>query len=254
MPTIDLNSDLGESFGRWTLGHDAELMASITSCNIACGYHAGDPEIMRRTVRLAREHGVAIGAHPGLPDLVGFGRRAMSVTAAEVENLVLYQVGALAAIARAEGTRLQHVKPHGALYNMAIKDRGLADGIAWAVASFDPSLLLFGLPGTELLRAGDAAGLPLAAEGFADRNYEADGSLTPRTEPDAVIHDAAAVVTRAVQMAREGVVISREGEEVPMRVATICTHGDTPGSHTLARRIRDGLERAGIKVRAVGGE
>ena len=254
MPTIDLNSDLGESFGRWTLGHDAELMASITSCNIACGYHAGDPEIMRRTVRLAREHGVAIGAHPGLPDLVGFGRRAMGVTAAEVENLVLYQVGALAAIARAEGTRLQHVKPHGALYNMAIKDRGLADGIARAVASFDPSLLLFGLPGTELLRAGDAAGLPLAAEGFADRNYEADGSLTPRTEPDAVIHDAAAVVTRAVQMAREGVVISREGEEVPMRVATICTHGDTPGSHTLARRIRDGLERAGIKVRAVGGE
>ena len=254
MPTIDLNSDLGESFGRWTLGHDAELMASITSCNIACGYHAGDPEVMRRTVRLAREHGVAIGAHPGLPDLVGFGRRAMSVTAAEVENLVLYQVGALAAIARAEGTRLQHVKPHGALYNMAIRDRGLADGIARAVASFDPSLLLFGLPGTELLRAGDAAGLPLAAEGFADRNYEADGSLTPRTEPDAVIHDAAAVVTRAVQMAREGVVISRDGEEVPMRVATICTHGDTPGSHTLARRIRDGLERAGIKVRAVGGE
>ena len=254
MPTIDLNSDLGESFGRWTLGHDAELMASITSCNIACGYHAGDPEVMRRTVRLAREHGVAIGAHPGLPDLVGFGRRAMSVTAADVENLVLYQVGALAAIARAEGTRLQHVKPHGALYNMAIKDRGLADGIARAVASFDPSLLLFGLPGTELLRAGDAAGLPLAAEGFADRNYEADGSLTPRTEPDAVIHDAAAVVTRAVQMAREGVVISRDGEEVPMRVATICTHGDTPGSHTLARRIRDGLERAGIKVRAVGGE
>jgi len=254
MPTIDLNSDLGESFGRWTLGHDAELMASITSCNIACGYHAGDPEVMRRTVRLAREHGVAIGAHPGLPDLVGFGRRAMSVTAADVENLVLYQVGALAAIARAEGTRLQHVKPHGALYNMAIRDRGLADGIARAVASFDPSLLLFGLPGTELLRAGDAAGLPLAAEGFADRNYEADGSLTPRTEPDAVIHDAAAVVTRAVQMAREGVVISRDGEEVPMRVATICTHGDTPGSHTLARRIRDGLERAGIKVRAVGGE
>jgi len=254
MPTIDLNSDLGESFGRWTLGHDADLMASITSCNIACGYHAGDPEVMRRTVRLARDNGVAIGAHPGLPDLVGFGRRAMSVTPSEVEDLVLYQIGALAAIARAEGVRLQHVKPHGALYNMAIKDRGLADGIARAVASFDPSLLLFGLPGTELLRAGDAAGLPLAAEGFADRSYEADGSLTPRTQPDAVIHDAAEVVMRSVRMAREGVVISRDGEEVPMRVATICTHGDTPGSHTLARRIRDGLERAGIKVRAVGGE
>jgi len=254
MPTIDLNSDLGESFGRWTLGHDAELMASITSCNIACGYHAGDPAVMRRTVRLARDNGVAIGAHPGLPDLAGFGRRAMSVTPAEVEDLVLYQIGALAAIARAEGARLQHVKPHGALYNMAIKDRGLADGIARAVASFDPSLLLFGLPGTELLRAGDAAGLPLAAEGFADRSYEADGSLTPRSEPDAVIHDPAAVVTRSVRMAREGVVISRDGEEVPMRVATICTHGDTPGSHALARLIRDGLEQAGIKVRAVGGE
>ena len=254
MPTIDLNSDLGESFGRWTLGHDADLMASITSCNIACGYHAGDPEVMRRTVRLARDNGVAIGAHPGLPDLAGFGRRAMSVTAAEVEDLVLYQIGALAAIARAEGVRLQHVKPHGALYNMAIKDRGLADGIARAVASFDPSLLLFGLPGTELLRAADAAGLPLAAEGFADRNYEADGSLTPRTQPDAVIHDAAEVVMRSVRMAREGIVISRDGEEVPMRVATICTHGDTPGSHTLARRVREGLERAGIKVRAVGGE
>ena len=202
---------------------------------------------MRRTVRLARDHGVAIGAHPGLPDLVGFGRRTMSVTAAEVEDFVLYQIGALAAIAKAEGVTLQHVKPHGALYNMAIKDRGLADGIARAVASFDPRLLLFGLPGTELLRAAEAAGLPLAAEGFADRSYEADGSLTSRSQPNAVIHDAAEVVTRAVRMAREGVVVARDGEEVPMRVATICIHGDTPGSHALARRIRAGLERAGIK-------
>ena len=254
MPTIDLNSDLGESFGRWTLGADAELMASISSCNIACGYHAGDPEVMRRTVRLARDNGVAIGAHPGLPDLVGFGRRTMSVTASEVEDFVLYQIGALAAIAKAEGVRLQHVKPHGALYNMAVKDRGLADGIARAVASFDPTLFLFGLPGTELLRAGESAGLPLVAEGFADRSYEADGSLTPRSQPDAVIHDPAEVVTRAIRMVREGVVISRDGEEVPMRVGTICTHGDTPGSAALVRRIRDGLERAGIKVRAAGGE
>ena len=254
MASIDLNSDLGESFGRWSLGHDAELMASISSCNIACGYHAGDPEVMRRTVRLARDHGVAIGAHPGLPDLVGFGRRTMSVTPAEVEDFVLYQIGALAAIAKAEGVRLQHVKPHGALYTMAIRDRGLADGIARAVASFDRGLLLFGLPGTELLRAGEAAGLPLAAEGFADRSYEAGGSLTPRSQPNAVIHDAAEVVTRSVRMAREGVVLARDGEEVPMRVATICTHGDTPGSHALVRRIRDGLERAGIKIRAAGGE
>src|SRR6476660_6612574 len=232
MPSsIDLNCDLGESFGRWTLGQDAELMESISSCNVACGFHAGDPDVMRRTVRLAKENGIAIGAHPGLPDLVGFGRRTMSVTPQEVEALVLYQVGALAAIARAEGATLRHVKAHGALYNMAIRDRPLADAIARAVAAFDSSLLLFGLPGSELLRAGEAAGLPVAAEGFADRAYEPDGSLTPRSLPDAVIHDPDAVVARAVLMAREGVVVARNGDEVPMRVATICTHGDTPGSH-----------------------
>ena len=254
MPSIDLNCDLGESFGRWTLGHDAALMESISSCNIACGYHAGDPEVMRRTVRLARDNGVAIGAHPGLPDLVGFGRRPMSVTPAEVEDFVLYQIGALEALARAEGVRLQHVKAHGALYNMAIRDRALADAIARAVAAFDRSLLLFGLPGTELLRAGEAAGLPVAAEGFADRSYESDGSLTARSQPGAVIHDPGEVVARAVRMAREGVVLDRDGEEIPMRVATICTHGDTPGSHELTRRLREGLEAAGMKVRAVGGE
>jgi len=255
MPSsIDLNCDLGESFGRWTLGQDAELMESISSCNVACGFHAGDPDVMRRTVRLAKENGIAIGAHPGLPDLVGFGRRTMSVTPQEVEALVLYQVGALAAIARAEGATLRHVKAHGALYNMAIRDRPLADAIARAVAAFDSSLLLFGLPGSELLRAGEAAGLPVAAEGFADRAYEPDGSLTPRSLPDAVIHDPDAVVARAVLMAREGVVVARNGDEVPMRVATICTHGDTPGSHLLTRRLREGLARQGIKVRAVSGE
>ena len=255
MPSsIDLNCDLGESFGRWTLGQDAELMESISSCNVACGFHAGDPDVMRRTVRLAKENGIAIGAHPGLPDLVGFGRRTMSVTPQEVESLVLYQVGALAAIARAEGASLRHVKAHGALYNMAIRDRPLADAIARAVAAFDSSLLLFGLPGSELLRAGEAAGLAVAAEGFADRAYEPDGSLTPRSLPDAVIHDPDAVVARAVLMAREGVVVARNGEEVPMRVATICTHGDTPGSHLLTRRLREGLAQQGIKVRAVSGE
>jgi UPF0271 protein len=254
MPSIDLNSDLGESFGRWTLGEDAALMACISSCNIACGYHAGDPEVMRRTVRLARDNGVAIGAHPGLPDLVGFGRRQMSVSPAEVEAFVLYQVGALEAIARAEGAKLQHVKAHGALYNMATRDRGLADAIARAVAAFDPTLLLFGLPGTELLRAGEAAGLPVAAEGFADRAYEPDGSLTPRNQPGAVIHDPGEVVARAVRMVREGVVLARDGEEIPMRVATICTHGDTAGAHELTRRLREGFEAAGIKVRAAGGE
>jgi 5-oxoprolinase (ATP-hydrolysing) subunit A len=251
---IDLNSDVGESYGAYRLGADADLIRHVTSVNVACGYHAGDPGVMRETVRLARAAGAAVGAHPGFPDLVGFGRREMKASAREVEDMVVYQIGALAAIAKAEGVALAHVKAHGALYNMAIRDRALADAIARAVAAFDRTLLLFGLPGTELLRAGEAAGLPVAAEGFADRSYESDGSLTPRSQPGAVIHDSGEVVARAVRMAREGVVLDREGEEIPMRVATICTHGDTPGSHELTRRLRGGLEAAGIKVRAVGGE
>jgi 5-oxoprolinase (ATP-hydrolysing) subunit A len=252
MASIDLNSDLGESFGRWSLGNDAEVMRSITSANIACGYHAGDPGVMRETVRMARASGVAVGAHPGFPDLVGFGRRNMAASAREVEDFVLYQVGALAAIAAAEGVRLQHVKAHGALYNMAIRDRALSDAIAQAVAGLDRSLILFGLPHTELLRAGEAAGLRVAAEGFADRAYEPDGSLTPRTRSGAVMHDADDVVRRAVRMARDGVVTATDGRDIPMTVDTICTHGDTPGSHELTRRIREGLERAGLSVRAVG--
>jgi UPF0271 protein len=253
MPSIDLNCDLGESFGRWTLGADEALMESVSSCNIACGFHAGDPDVMRRTVRLAGRHGVAIGAHPGLPDLVGFGRRHMSVTPAEVENLVIYQTGALAAFARAEGIRLQQVKAHGALYNMAAGERALAEAMARGVASFDPSLLLLAPPGSELLRAGQAAGLPVAAEGFADRAYEPDGSLTSRCEPDAIINDLPTVLERVVRMARHGVVVTRSGVEVPMRVATICIHGDTPGAAGLARGLREGLEREGIEVRAIPG-
>jgi 5-oxoprolinase (ATP-hydrolysing) subunit A len=249
---IDLNSDLGESFGRWRLGNDAELMKAITSANIACGYHAGDPGVMRDTVRLARDAGVAIGAHPGFPDLAGFGRRNMSASPREVEDFVLYQIGALAALAAAEGVRLQHVKPHGALYNMAVRDRALADAIARAVAAFDRSLLLFALPGTELLDAAERAGLRAAAEGFADRAYEPDGSLTPRTRPGAVIHSSEDVVGRAIRMARDGIVRAIDGSDIPMPVATICTHGDTPGSHELTRQLRAGLEAAGIAVRAVG--
>ncbi|MGB2718007.1 MAG: 5-oxoprolinase subunit PxpA [Vicinamibacterales bacterium] len=254
MTFIDLNSDLGESFGRWTLGNDVEVMRSITSANIACGFHAGDPGVMRETVRRAKAAGVAIGAHPGFPDLVGFGRRNISATPQEVEDFVIYQVGALAGIAAAEGARLQHVKAHGALYNMAIRNRELAAAIARAVVAFDRTLVLFGLPGTELLQAGEAAGLKVAAEGFADRAYEADGSLTPRDRPGAVIHDAEEVVRRAVRMAQEGVVTAMNGRDLPMRVDTICTHGDTPGSHELTRRIRDALERAGVRVRAVGAQ
>jgi UPF0271 protein len=249
---IDLNSDIGESFGRWTLGDDAAMLESITSANVACGYHAGDPGVMRNTVRLAKRAGVAVGAHPGFPDLAGFGRRDMAASPREVEDFVLYQIGALAAIAAAEGVRLHHVKPHGALYNMAIRSRALSDAIAAAVGSFDRSLILFGLPGTELLRAGQSAGLRTAAEGFADRAYESDGSLTPRVRAGAVIHDAHEVVRRAVRMARDGVVTAVDGRDIPMRVDTICTHGDTPGSHELTRLLREGLEREGIAIRAVG--
>ena len=253
MRRIDLNSDLGESFGRWTLGNDAEVMKSITSANIACGYHAGDPGVIRRTLQMAREAGVAAGAHPALPDLAGFGRRAMAVTAAEVEDMVLYQVGAIAALAAAEGVRLRHVKPHGALYNMAVKDASLAAAIARAIAALDPRLLMFALPGTELERAAEAAGLRVAREGFADRAYEADGSLTPRSRPGAVIHSAEEVIGRAVRMARDGVVRATNGSDIAMRVDTICTHGDTPGSHDLTRQLRAGLEADGIAVLAPDG-
>jgi 5-oxoprolinase (ATP-hydrolysing) subunit A len=251
MTTIDLNSDLGESFGRWTLGSDGELMKVITSANVACGFHAGDPGVMRATVRLAREAGVAVGAHPGLPDLAGFGRRNMAVSPGEVEDMVLYQVGALAAIAAAENVGLQHVKPHGALYNMAVTDRALADAIARAVRAFDSTLVLFALPETELEKAGLAAGLRVAREGFADRAYEADGSLTPRTRPGAVLHSPEDVVGRAIRMARDGIVRASNGSDIPMRVDTICTHGDTPSSHELTRQLRAGLEADGISVAAL---
>jgi UPF0271 protein len=248
---IDLNSDLGESFGRWTLGNDAELMKSITSANVACGFHAGDPGVMRDTVRMARDYGVVVGAHPGLPDLAGFGRRNMAVTASEVENLVVYQIGALAAIAAAEHMKLQHIKAHGALYNMAVKDRALADAIAAAVRAVDPELMVFALPGTELARAAEAAGLRVAREGFADRAYEADGSLTPRSRPGSVIHSADEVIGRAVRMARDGVVRATNGSDIPMRIDTLCTHGDTPGAHELTRLLRAGLEAEGIRVQAL---
>src|SRR5215510_11441045 len=253
MKSIDLNCDMGESFGAYTIGADDAVMPSITSANVACGFHGGDPSVMRRTVRLARDHGVAVGAHPGFPDLVGFGRREMRISPMEVEDLVLYQIGALAAVARSEGLRLAHVKPHGALYNMAVKDRSLADAIARAVASFDRSLILFGLPNSDLARAGQSAGLQVALEGFADRAYEPDGTLTPRSRAGAVIHDVETVVQRAVRMVTEGVVIASDGSELTMRVDTICTHGDTPGAQSLTRALRKGLERSGVKVAAVAG-
>jgi 5-oxoprolinase (ATP-hydrolysing) subunit A len=250
MPTIDLNSDMGESFGAYTIGADAEVITSISSANIACGFHGGDPGVMRRTIRLAREGDVAVGAHPGFPDLAGFGRRDMRVAPQDIEDLVLYQIGALAAIALSEGVRLNHVKAHGALYNMAARERPLADAIARAVRAFDPSLILFVLPGSELQRAGEGAGLAVALEGFADRSYEPDGSLTPRSRAGAVVHDPDIVVQRAVRMAVQGRVTATDGSDLTIRVATICTHGDTPGAHDLTRALRTALEHAGITVAA----
>jgi 5-oxoprolinase (ATP-hydrolysing) subunit A len=253
MITIDLNCDMGESFGAYTIGADEAVMSSISSANVACGYHGGDPTVMRRTVRLACAAGVAVGAHPGFPDLAGFGRREMRIAPQDAEDLVLYQIGALAAIARSEGARLRHVKPHGALYNMAVKDRALGDAIARAVVAFDRSLILFALPGSELMRAGRECGLHTASEGFADRAYEPDGSLTPRSRAGAVIHDPRTVVQRAVRMAIEGRVLATDGSELAMRVDTICTHGDTPGAQDLTRALRAGLERAGVAIVPVAG-
>ena len=245
---IDLNSDLGESFGPWAMGQDAALMDSISSANVACGFHAGDPGTMRATIALAREKGVAIGAHPGFQDLVGFGRREIKATPAEVEDLVLYQVSALAGMASAQGVRLQHVKAHGALYNMACRDRALAQAIARAVVALDRSLILFGLPNSELLRAGQAAGLRVAAEVFADRAYEPDGSLTSRAKPGSVIHDTQKVVDRAIKMVRDNKVIAVDGSTIALQADTLCLHGDTPGAAEHARALRRGLEGAGISV------
>ncbi len=248
---IDINCDMGESFGAWTMGADAEVMPNITSANVACGAHAGDPTVMRRTIRSAKTHRVAIGAHPGFADLQGFGRRELKADPMEVEDSLIAQIGALAAIARAEGVAVRHVKAHGALYNMAARDRTLADAIARAIKAFDSELIMFGLPNSPMIAAGRAAGLTVAAEGFADRAYEPDGSLTPRSRPGAVVHDPALVVERAIRMVRDAVVLTGAGAAIPMKIDTICVHGDTPGAPELTRRIRAGLEAAGIDVRSL---
>src|SRR6478735_207423 len=249
---VDINSDMGESFGAYTIGHDAGLMKAITSANVAAGFHAGDPSVLRDTIRSARQHGVAVGAHPGFPDLVGFGRRELNVTPQEAEDFVLYQIAAVSGVAAAEGVALQHVKPHGALFNMAVRNAELAAAIARAVAAFDKALILFGLPGSEILNAGRAAGLRVAAEVFADRAYEPDGSLASRKKPGSVIHDPAAVVARAVRMVKARNVVAIDGSVVPLEADTMCVHGDTPGSDDLAAKIRAGLEAAGVTVKAIG--
>ena len=250
MTMIDLNCDMGESFGAWTMGQDAAVLAHVTSANIACGFHAGDPVTMQRTVAAAVKHGVAVGAHPSLPDLAGFGRREMRVTADETYAMTLYQVGALAAVARAAGVELHHVKPHGALYNMAAKDRALADAIASAVRDFDRALILVGLANSELPRAGEAAGLTVAHEAFADRRYEADGSLMARSKAGAVIDDVDAAVAQAISIATRGEAQTPNGT-LRIRADTICVHGDRADAATFARRLREGLEAAGLEIAAL---
>ncbi|MCC7081865.1 MAG: LamB/YcsF family protein [Burkholderiales bacterium] len=250
---IDLNCDMGESYGRWTLGADAEIMPFISSANIACGFHGGDPHVMRATVALALAHGVAIGAHPSLPDLMGFGRRAMAVTARELKDCVCYQIGALREFARAAGAGLQHVKAHGILYDMMEKDEALAAAAAEAVReAADRSLIMVNLAGGKAERCSRAKGLRVAAEGFADRAYNADGTLVSRRLPGALIDDPQRAAAQAVRMVTAGKVRAIDGAEVDLRVQTICCHGDTPGAPSIVRAVRAALEGAGCRVRPMG--
>ena len=246
---IDLNADVGESFGPWPMGDDARLIPLVSSVNIACGAHAGDPATIARTVRLALAHGAAIGAHPGYPDLAGFGRRHLDIAADDLEASLIVQIGAVDAVARSQGTTVRHVKPHGALYNRAARDLGLAAVIARAISSLDPSLVLVGLAGSSLLEAGLAADLAVRAEAFADRAYEADGSLRDR-RLDGAILDPAAAVRQAVSIARDRSATTTDGRRVAIEADTICIHGDGPDAVATAVAVRAALAEAGIDVRA----
>jgi UPF0271 protein len=247
---IDLNCDLGESFGIYRLGDDEAVLPFVTSANLACGFHGGDPSVIRRTVRLARQHGVRIGAHPGFPDLAGFGRRELLASPEEIEDLVLYQIAALAGIARAERIELHHVKLHGALFALAARDAAVAAAVARAITAFDRSLMLYAMPGTEVARQGHEAGLRVVLEGFADRAYAPDGRLASRRTAGALIDDPAQVVARAVRMVRDGEVIATDGSTLRVQIETLCVHGDTPGVGGLVRRLRAALEAEGIDVGA----
>jgi 5-oxoprolinase (ATP-hydrolysing) subunit A len=249
MTTIDLNCDLGESFGPWEMGNDAAMIELATSVNIACGFHAGDADIMRHTVGLAKARGVSIGAHPGYRDLHGFGRRPIpGLRSSEIENLVAYQIGALQAIATAAGHKVTHVKAHGALSNVACDDDMTAKAIASAIKAVDPSLIFVVLANSKLVRAGEAANLPMVHEVFADRAYEDDGSLVSRKKPGAVLHEPKEIADRVVRMVQDGAVVSVTGKVIKMRTDTVCIHGDTPGAVDIARGVRQALKDAGIAV------
>lgn len=248
---MDLNCDMGESFGAYKLGADEEMLNYVTSANIACGFHAGDPATMRKTVRLALEKGVGIGAHPGLPDLIGFGRRELDISPREAYEMVVYQIGALEGFVRSEGGVMRHVKAHGALYNMAARKRELADAIAEAVYKVNPELVLFGLAGSELIAAGKKLGLRTASEVFADRTYQRDGSLTPRHLPDSLITDDDRAVQQVIRMVTEGKVMTQQNVDIDIQAQTICIHGDGPHALLFARKIAQSLTEAGISLRAV---
>lgn len=251
MLSVDLNCDMGESFGAWQMGNDAELMDYVSSVNIACGFHAGDATTMRRTVETAIKKNVAIGAHPGYPDLQGFGRRDMSLSNDEAADIVLYQISALKGICESLGTRLNHVKPHGALYNRAAKDAGLAKAIASTVKALDPNLVLYGLSGSFLVSEAEIIGLKTASEVFADRRYSNDGTLVSRTQPDALFDDVNAACEQVLQMVHSQAVTAANGNPIGIKADTICIHGD--GAHALdfAKAIRAALTENGIEITRV---
>jgi UPF0271 protein len=248
MYKIDLNSDIGESFGAYSMGDDEAVMDAVTSANVACGFHAGDPLVMKKTIKNCAAKGVAVGAHPGYPDLVGFGRRNMKCTPEEEYADCLYQIGALSAFCRTNGLALQHVKPHGAMYNQAAKDPGLARAIARAVKDSGENIILMGLANSEFENAAKEMGVPFAAEAFADRGYMPDGSLVPRSQPGAIIHDVEEAAKRVVRMVTEGTVGAVDGTVINFRPQSICMHGDTPEAVDMAKTVRRELEAAGVKV------
>jgi len=249
MLTVDLNCDMGESFGPWKMGNDAEIMSFVSSVNIACGFHAGDATVMRRTAALALEKGLAVGAHPGYQDLQGFGRRKMTLAPQELADIILYQVSAMKGICESMGGSLRHVKPHGALYNQAAGDAELSRAIVQAVKAIDPKLVLYGLSGSHLISEARNAGLSAASEVFADRSYQADGSLTPRSRPDALIEETETAVRQAVAMVKDGRVLSTAGDPVQVDADTICIHGDGANAVAFAEAVNRALTEQGVSIR-----
>jgi len=253
---IDLNSDVGESYGAYTIGLDEEVIPLISSANIACGFHAGDPSVMRRTIAIAKDHGVALGAHPGFPDLLGFGRRNMDATMEEIRDYITYQIGALQGFAVSQGMKLQHVKAHGALYNMAAQDMRIAEAITESVSRLDKDLILVMLPGPkkdEVQEIGKRYGIRVSFEFFADRGYKSDGTLVSRREPGAIIHDHQFAADRALKMVTEGTIASMDGTEIKVASDTICVHGDNPAAVRLIKQIRERLLSSGVAITPMGG-